>query len=256
MTTFVGTCVEKIFELTQAIGFPSYAAAIVIITIIIKLILFPLNQKQIKSTKNMQVIQPQVMELNKKYANNPQKKSEELMKLYKEYNINPMAGCLPLLIQLPIIMILYRGLLNFTPANPDLYTLFGVIPLGDPPSGLVIPVIVALGTFLQSFTSMGIPKESMQKSMIIVMPLMIGYMATKFQVFICLYWFTFSILGVIQQIIVNRGLTPQSGAARKEKQAAEKTGEKDGKQAEQIAEKTEKQSQKGKKNTNTSKKKK
>ena len=115
MTTFVGTCVEKIFELTQAIGFPSYAAAIVIITIIIKLILFPLNQKQIKSTKNMQVIQPQVMELNKKYANNPQKKSEELMKLYKEYNINPMAGCLPLLIQLPIIMILYRGLLNFTP---------------------------------------------------------------------------------------------------------------------------------------------
>ena len=92
--------------------------------------------------------------------------------------------------------------------------------------------------------------------MIIVMPLMIGYMATKFQVFICLYWFTFSILGVIQQIIVNRGLTPQSGAARKEKQAAEKTGEKDGKQAEQIAEKNEKQSQKGKKNTNTSKKKK
>ena len=256
MTTFVGTCVEKIFELTQAIGFPSYAAAIVIITIIIKIILFPLNQKQIKSTKNMQVIQPQVMELNKKYADNPQKKSEELMKLYKENNINPMAGCLPLLIQLPIIMILYRGLLNFTPAQPELYTLFGIIPLGDPPANLVIPIVVALGTFLQSFTSMGVPKESMQKSMIIVMPLMIGYMATKFQVFICLYWFTFSILGVIQQIIVNRGLTPQSGAERKEKHQAKKAAANGEVQENQPAEKVQKESQKGKKNTNTSKKKK
>lgn len=243
---------EKIFEFTQAIGFPSYALAIVIITIIIKLILFPLNQKQIKSTKNIQIIQPQVNEINKKYADNPQKKSEELMKLYKENHINPMAGCLPLLIQLPIIMILYQGLLHFEPAHPDLYTLFGVIPLGSPPENLIIPVVVALGTFLQSFTSMGLPKESMQKSMIILMPLIIGYMATKFQVFICLYWFTFSILGVIQQIIVNKGLTPQMGAARKEKKLAASEATID---VEPVKEPS-KGSEKGVKNVNTSKKKK
>ncbi|MGI5825165.1 MAG: YidC/Oxa1 family membrane protein insertase [Bacillota bacterium] len=252
MNTFVGTCVEKIFELTQAIGFPSYALAIVIITIIIKLILFPLNQKQIKSTKNIQVIQPKVNELNQKYADNPQKKSEELMKLYRENNINPMAGCLPLLIQMPIIIILYQGLLHFEPAHPELYTLFGTINLGSAPESLLIPVIVALGTFLQSFTSMGLPKESMQKSMLIMMPLMIGYMSTKFQVFICLYWFTFSILGVIQQIIVNRGLTPQSGAARKEKLAAANEATIDVKPVKEPA----KGAEKGVKNVNTSKKKK
>ena len=241
---------EKLFELTQAVGFPSYALAIVLITIIIKLILFPLNQKQIKSTKNMQLVQPQIMEINQKYANNPQKKSEELMKVYQENHINPMAGCLPMLIQLPIIMILYRGLLNFVPANPDLYYLFGIIPLGEAPSNLIIPVVVALGTFLQSFTSMGLPKDTSQKTMVIVMPLMIGYMATKFQVFICLYWFTFSILGVIQQIIINRGLTPQSGAARKNKNAEPAVV--DVKPVKEPAKGTEK----GKKNVNTSKKKK
>ncbi len=233
------------------IGFPSYALAIVIITIIIKLILFPLNQKQIRSTKNMQLVQPQIMEINKKYADNPQKKSEELMKVYKENNINPMAGCLPMLIQLPIIMILYQGLLHFTPANPDLYYLFGTIPLGAPPENLIIPVVVGLGTFLQSFTSMGLPKDTTQKSMIIIMPLMIGYMATKFQVFICLYWFTFSILGVIQQIIINRGLTPQSGAVRKNL-----VGDAAAIDAEPAQKAAGKGSEKGKKNVNTSKKKK
>lgn len=234
------------------VGFPSYALAIIIITLIIKLILFPLNQKQIRSTKNMQLVQPQIMEINKKYADNPQKKSEELMKVYQENHINPMAGCLPMLIQLPIIMILYRGLLNFTPANPDLYYLFGSsIPLGAPPENLIIPIIVGLGTFLQSFTSMGLPKDTTQKSMIIIMPLMIGYMATKFQVFICLYWFTFSILGVIQQIIINKGLTPQSGAARKNL-----TGDAAAIDAVPANKEAGKGSEKGKKNVNTSKKKK
>lgn len=242
---------EKLFDLTSLIGFPSYALAIVLITIIIKIILFPLNQKQIKSTKNMQLVQPQIMEINKKYADNPQKKSEELMKVYRENNINPMAGCLPLLIQLPIIMILYQGLLHFEPANPDLYYLFGTIPLGSPPDNLIIPVIVGLGTFLQSFTSMGLPKDMTQKMMIIMMPIMIGYMATKFQVFICLYWFTFSILGVIQQIIINRGLTPQSGAVRVNPAMAAGAAED---APEQKA--AGKGSEKGKKNVNTSKKKK
>lgn len=252
MTGFVGTCVEKLFELTQILGFPSYALAIVMITLIIKLILFPLNQKQIKSTKNMQLVQPKIQEINTKYANNPQKKSEEMMKVYQENNINPMAGCLPLLIQLPIIMILYRGLLNFQPAVPEEYFLLGTIPLGSAPEGLIIPVIVALGTFLQSFTSMGLPKDTTQKMMIIMMPLMIGYMATKFQVFICLYWFTFSILGVIQQIIINRGLTPQSGAARKFAANGANGVEIDVKPAKEPG----KGSEKGTKNVNTSKKKK
>ena len=264
MTSFVGTCVEKIFELTQAIGFPSYTLTIVIITIIIKLILFPLNKKQIASTKNIQVIQPLVNEINQKYANNPQKKSEELMKLYKEHNINPMAGCLPLLIQLPIIIILYQGLLHFEPSHPEFYTLFGTIPLGTPPDGLVIPVIVALGTLLQSFTSMGLPKQSAQKIMIIVMPIMIGYMATQFQVFICIYWLVFSILGALQQILVNGGLTPQLGAERKERKlaaaeaanaaAAQENGAVIAENAPQKN--SQKNSQKGVKNVNTSKKKK
>lgn len=255
LTGFVGACLEKLFELTEMIGFPSYALAIVLITIIIKLILFPLNQKQIKSTKNMQLVQPKIQEINAKYANNPQKKSEEMMKIYQENNINPMAGCLPLLIQLPIIMILYRGLLNFQPAHPEEYFLLGSIPLGSAPEGLIIPIIVGLGTFLQSFTSMGVPKDTTQRMMIIMMPLMIGWMATQFQVFICLYWFTFSILGVIQQLIINRGLTPQSGATRRYGTAGANGAAGATVDVKPVKEPT-KGSEKGTKNVNTSKKKK
>jgi len=239
---------EWLFNFTESVGHPSYLLAIVVLTIIIKVVLLPLNIKQMKSTKNMQLIQPQLKELQKKYANNPEKQQQEMMKLYKENNVSMTAGCLPLLIQLPIIMILYQGLLNFVPAHPEAYFAFG-LNLGEPAEGLILPVLVAIATFGQSFTSMGVPKEQMQKYMLFGMPIMLGWMAMKFQAGICFYWITFSVLGMIQQIIVNKGFTPQQATNRKEAKEAE--------EAARIA--AEKEAvpnpKKGVKNPNTSKKK-
>lgn len=86
----------------------NYGWSLIIFTIFIKLLLLPLGLKQQKSTTKMQQIQPKVAEIQKKYANDQQKLSEETMKLYKEYGVNPAGGCLPLLIQLPILFGLYR----------------------------------------------------------------------------------------------------------------------------------------------------
>ena len=84
-----------------------YAWSIIIFTILVRLCLMPLMIKQIKSTKAMQDIQPKMQEIQEKYKNKPEKQQEELMKLYKDAKINPMAGCLPMFIQLPILMGLF-----------------------------------------------------------------------------------------------------------------------------------------------------
>lgn len=95
----------------------SYGIAIILVTVIIRVILMPLNIKQIKSTVRMNDIQPQVKDLQAKYKNDPKKSQEEMMKLYKEKGVNPMGGCLPLLVQWPIIIALYYVFNNLTGIN-------------------------------------------------------------------------------------------------------------------------------------------
>ena len=103
ITTPLGYIISFIYDLVQNYGF-----AIIIFTLIVKLIMLPLVIKQQKSTVQMQKIQPEMQAIQKKYANDQQRLSQETMKLYKKYNISPAGGCLPLLIQLPIIFGLYQ----------------------------------------------------------------------------------------------------------------------------------------------------
>ena len=110
---FITSIINGLYQLTVTVGFPSYAVAIIMISVIIKLILYPLTVKQMKSTQGMQEVQPKMAEIQKKYKNNPEKMNQEVMKLYQEYEINPMAGCLPLLIQLPILYGLFTALRQF-----------------------------------------------------------------------------------------------------------------------------------------------
>ena len=86
---------------------PNYGVAIIVLTILIRFLLFPLGMKQIKSMQAMQAIQPKIKEIQKKYKNNKQKVQEETMRLYKEAGVNPLGGCLPVLAQFPILIAMY-----------------------------------------------------------------------------------------------------------------------------------------------------
>ena len=86
---FITSIINGLYQLTVTVGFPSYAVAIIMISVIIKLILYPLTVKQMKSTQGMQEVQPKMAEIQKKYKNNPEKMNQEVMKLYQEYEINP-----------------------------------------------------------------------------------------------------------------------------------------------------------------------
>ncbi|MGI6588001.1 MAG: YidC/Oxa1 family membrane protein insertase [Peptococcia bacterium] len=201
---------EFLYSITVRIGIPSYALAILILTLLIRLILYPLNNKQLISTRKMQEIQPQIAEVQKKYKKNPEKANQEVMKLYQKNNVNPMAGCLPLLIQMPIIIALFQALRQFQ--YTDLGAAFFWVPhLKNPDPYMILPVLVGIATYLQSKVSMASANnknnpqaKATQNTMLYFMPILIGWMSTKFPAGLCLYWIFYSLTGIIQQILINR----------------------------------------------------
>lgn len=216
LTEFVSNCLEEIFQFTKTIGMPSYAIAIIVIAVIIRLILMPLNINQMRSSAAMQQIQPQLREIRERYADKPEVMNQKVMQMYQDYNINPLAGCLPMLIQLPIMIGLYNGLRVFVPAEPEFYNFFWIEDLSQVDGTYIMVVLVGLSTFLQSFIITGKPTEPMQKYMVIAMPAMMAWMAASFPAFLCIYWLAVTVVGILQQLIVNKPMK-----AKLEKRAAE-----------------------------------
>lgn len=181
--------------------------AIIVFTVIIRLILVPLNAMSIKSTTKMQQIQPQLSALQKKYSSrDPETQQilrEETNKLYKEAGVNPYTGCLPMLIQLPVMLVLYQAIL----ATPELQTgHFLWMDLGKPDPYYVMPILATVFTFLSSYVSqLSTPKESQNmtsKIMMYGMSLLVGFWALYFQSAISLYWVISNLFQLIQTFIL------------------------------------------------------
>ncbi len=237
----ISKVIDALYQVTVVIGFPSYALAIILISILLKIILYPLMQKQMKSTMNMQEVQPKLEYLQKKYKNNPEKMNEEVMKLYKEYNINPMAGCLPLLIQMPILIGLFGALrqYNFDPIEHA--TFFWIPNLAEKDPLFILPILVALTMFLQQKISMATTPQAAEnptmKTMLYVMPAMMLFVCWSMPSGLCLYWAFFSILSIVQQFFMNKQKRKEMAARaareaeEKEKRIAEKKAKMNSKKA-------------------------
>ena len=233
--------IDGLYQVTAAIGFPSYAIAIIMISVLIKLILYPLMQKQMKSTMNMQEVQPKIQQLQKKYKNNPEKMNEEMMKLYKEYDISPMAGCLPLLIQMPILVGLFMALRQYHFDPIEHAAFFWVPNLGEVDPLHILPILVAVTMFLQqkvSMTSTGGNEqtEQMMKTMLYLMPAMMLFVCWSMPAGLCLYWGFFSILSIVQQYFMNKSKKKEM-EARAIREAEEKEKRIAAKKAKMTAEK-------------------
>ncbi|MBM6968484.1 YidC/Oxa1 family membrane protein insertase [Pseudoramibacter alactolyticus] len=207
-----GFVLYQIYNLVKDYGF-----AVILFTIIVKTIILPLNIKQTNSMREMQAVQPELNNLQKKYKNNPEKLNAETMKLYKLYNVNPMAGCLPLLIQLPIIWGLFGALRSpakYVFTNGNLSALragFYWIPnLGKPDPYFVLPILCVVLTFITQWYMMRFQDDgnkaaqSSQKVMLYVMPLMIGWFAVKMPAGVALYWVVQNAYTFVQQFLVMR----------------------------------------------------
>ncbi|SHE13783.1 inner membrane protein translocase component YidC [Chlamydia abortus] len=178
-----------------------YGLSILIVTVIIRFLVLPLTLKQYRSSKQMQAIQPELMKIKEKYKDNPQKQQEETMKLFQKHNVNPLAGCLPLLVQMPILIALYNAIMrNGEIANHS----FLWMELGKPDPFYVLPVLAALTTYLQQKVMSTQVSNSPMQALLFIFPVLIFVMAMNFPAALPLYWVYSNIFTIIQSYILYR----------------------------------------------------
>jgi len=187
----------------------SYGIAIILLTVVIKAFLFPLTYKQTKSMFDMQKVAPQVKAIQDKYSKkkntpeNQQQMNAEIMALYKEHKINPAAGCLPILLQMPFLFALFIALRDYHFAqNAGFLWLESLAATNDIP----MTILVAVTTYIsmKSTPSTG-QNQQMQNMMYIVMPLFIGWISLQFPAGLSLYWSVSNLITLLQnQLIFKR----------------------------------------------------
>jgi len=194
----------------------NFGVAIILLTVIVRLLLFPIAQKQFASMASMRAIQPKQKALQERYADDRAKLQEEMLKLYREEKVNPVAGCLPILIQIPIFYALYKVLMlsvemRHEPfalwirdlAAPDPLTpvnLFGYLPF-TPPSILavgVLPILLGITMWLQFRLNPQMP-DPVQRQIFALMPWVLMFVMATFAAGLQLYWVTNNIISIAQQ---------------------------------------------------------
>ena len=188
----------------------NYGIAIIIVTILMRILIFPLTLKQEKSMKKMKEIQPEVDKIREKYKDDPQTLNQKTMEIYKENNVNPMGGCLPILIQMPIFVALYYAFVgNTIPADatflwfnlkqPDHFMKLGTFTVN------LLPILNTLVTFIQQKIMMGVQpqdKNNPMSSMLYTMPLMMLFIFYNMPSGVTLYYLVSGVLSVIQQYFI------------------------------------------------------
>ena len=190
----------------------NYALSIIIMTVIIRLIILPLYSMQLKSNEQMMAVQPKIKEIQAKYRDNPEKMNEKLQEIYEEHKIRPAMGCLPLLIQLPIIWGLFALLRNPMDyiANSDMViavheSFFWIHDLTQPDLW-ILPVIAGVATYISmriTTVSQGNnPANATMKAMQYFMPVMIVWMGRTLPAGLCMYWIMSYIFQIVQTKII------------------------------------------------------
>ncbi|MCD6362769.1 MAG: membrane protein insertase YidC [Synergistetes bacterium] len=200
--------------------------AIILLTVIIRLLLYPLTHKQLKSMQQMQRLQPRIKRLQEKYRNDKEKLNQELMRLYREEGVNPAAGCLPLLAQMPILILLFRVLMSYKFENPSF---LWIKDLSKP--DMILLALVGIETFVHQKITTSVEATPQAKMMTWFMPLFILFIAYSLPAGVLLYWLTSSLIGLVHQLYVMRKVKlsePTKVKLYKEPPRKVKEGQKDG----------------------------
>lgn len=194
---FLSTLLLRILQFFYGL-IPNFGLAIILMTLLVRLILYPLTLKQTKSMAQMQKIQPKVKELKERHKDNPQKFNEEVLKLYQKHNVNPLGGCLPLLLQLPILIALYNTIRIAVELRKTPFLWISDLSKGDPL--LILPIAIAGLMYYQQ----GKMTDPQQQQMMAFMPMFMFVITWSLPAGLLVYWFTSTILGLIQQFQANR----------------------------------------------------
>lgn len=198
----------------------NYGVAIIILTMIIKAIFWPLSQKSYKSMEKMRKLQPMMAAIREKYPDDRNKMNEELMQLYKTYKVNPAGGCLPMVVQLPVFFGLYQALLNaielrHAPFIPHLpFTdMIWLADLSAKDPYYITPLVMGATMFLQQKMTPA-PGDPTQAKVMMFMPIIFTFMFLNFPSGLVVYWLVNNVLSIAQQWILMRGGTSQTMPAK------------------------------------------
>lgn len=204
----------------------SWGWALILLSIFTYLIVYPLTIKQMRSMKEMQDLQPKVEALRKNYKDNPQRQNKEIMELYREHKVNPMGGCLPMILQIPVFFGLYQALSRSIVLKGSEF--FWIKDLAEPdklfllPQALpfigkevnILPILMAIAMFFQQKMSMKSAAANpqmaeQQKMMVILFPIMFGFIFYHFPSGLAMYWFLNTIMGVaVQWKMLKKNILP------------------------------------------------
>lgn len=194
---FLSTILLRILQFFYAM-IPNYGLAIILLTLVVRLVLYPLTLKQTKSMAHMQKIQPKVQELKDRLKDNPQKFNEEVLKLYQKHNVNPLGGCLPLLLQLPILIALYNTIRIAVELRKTPFLWISDLSKGDPL--IILPIAIAALMYYQQ----GKMTDPQQQQMMAFMPMFMFVITWSLPAGLLVYWFASSVIGLLQQLQANR----------------------------------------------------
>lgn len=214
MTAAIAQFFSKILSFIYTVV-PNFGAAIIILTVLIKLVTFPLNNKQLQSSRRMQELNPEIKRIQQKYKNDKEKQNQAMMEFMQKNKINPMAGCLPMLVQLPILYGIFR-LLRETgeflggSINTFLIPSLEFIDLAVSPSGFqgdltqqiiyyIFPVLSGVSTYIYQKISM---TDTNQKMLLYMMPAMFVFFSFSFPAGLIIYWITNNLLTMGQHYLI------------------------------------------------------
>ncbi|NLG80874.1 MAG: YidC/Oxa1 family membrane protein insertase [Firmicutes bacterium] len=185
LTGIVNSIVHFLRDVTGSDGL-----AIIALTILLKVVTYPLTVKQARATEEMKLLQPKVKEIQEKYRSQPEEMQKRMMELYREHKVNPLGGCWPTLIQLPIIWALFTALRSY----PFEQRFLWMPNLGKP--DVILAVLAGVATYLQSAMMSTDPS---QKMMNLIMPAFIIWISLSFPAGVTLYWVVTTLLAAVQQ---------------------------------------------------------
>lgn len=175
----------------------NWGLAIIMLTLTIRLILYPVFASQTRNLVMMRKINPELKALQEKYKDKPQEYQKRMMEVYRKHKVNPLGGCLPLLIQLPILWVLFQVLRNFEFNQGFLW-----IPnLGTPDPLYILPVLAGATTYLQMAVSSSDPS---QRTMQLIMPAFLVFISISLPAGLVIYWVVSNLVGVGQQYLIDR----------------------------------------------------
>jgi YidC/Oxa1 family membrane protein insertase len=182
----------------------SFGLSIIVVTILIRLAILPLMIKQTRSSKAMQALQPEMAELKKKYSSKDQKTQQKLqqetMALFSKHGVNPMAGCFPLIVQMPILIGFYHAISRTREIANDNFLWFD---LGDKDPYYILPIVAGITTFIQPKIMMAGQEHNPQMAMMLwMMPIMIVVFAFSFPAALSLYWVVGNIFMIVQTYFI------------------------------------------------------